>query len=750
MDTNQATSRADTAESIGSPLEAGWLLIAILIPLWVNLWAQQPHEPAKAALLRVLLPVLAVVWLIDTIQRGRHPATRNEPSRRRSATATKEHLDAHLPTDNQPRSASQSILADRRLWAGLVAVWATAQIAATVAALDPNLSLWGSYERSQGLVTLLCYPLLFWIVATRLDGAAQGWRLLRVLALTGLPVALLALTQAFGFDPLGLVSDARSPAYATLGRANFVGAYLALLLPLTLAASLAETTRGRRLGWWALTLLLAAGIAVTSARGAWLAAAVGASALLLPLAWPRLTRPIRRIVAVGALLALPVGLSLLLWLGQASSGSLAARVTIWQTSLKLIAQRPWLGYGPENLVLAFPRLFPPQLVYYQGRGMLVDRAHNWTLDTLLTSGAIGLFACLAIGAAVLACWWPAAKSPTRSPERLLILACAAALIGNAAGLLVGFDVTPTATAAWLLLAVIAAQTTAATPAARPESSSLIRSPRLRTGLRIAAILAAGIWLALVASAATRFIAADTMARQAQRALRQADLVNAALAANRAAGWWPLEPSYRKLQGAIAEAQAYRAGVGGRAYLSQAEATLQEAINLRPADFTSWEALGSLYGRWAAGWDPARLAAAEDAFRHAAALAPDVATLHAAWGTAFLVAGRPAEALPHLQRAIELDATDGQAYADLGATALALGRLDLAQASFSEAARWSPSLSAAHLGLARCAWLAGHPDDALAALNRALELDPADPVARGLAAQWAARPQIGGDNSRITP
>ena len=48
--------------------------------------------------------------------------------------------------------------------------------------------------------------------------------------------------------------------------------------------------------------------------------------------------------------------------------------------LPLLAQRPLLGYGPDTLELVFPAVYPPELVYYQGRGILVDRAHNLLLD----------------------------------------------------------------------------------------------------------------------------------------------------------------------------------------------------------------------------------------------------------------------------------------------------------------------------------------------------------------------------------
>jgi uncharacterized membrane protein len=54
-------------ESIDHPLqkwqEAIWLLIALLIPLFVNFWVEQQFEASKVWLLRTLVWALAVLWL---------------------------------------------------------------------------------------------------------------------------------------------------------------------------------------------------------------------------------------------------------------------------------------------------------------------------------------------------------------------------------------------------------------------------------------------------------------------------------------------------------------------------------------------------------------------------------------------------------------------------------------------------------------------------------------------------------------
>jgi hypothetical protein len=91
--------------------------------------------------------------------------------------------------------------------------------------------------------------------------------------LQAMPVALDFLTgeagvAAGGWQWLPLVSDARSPVYGTLGRSNFLGAYLALLLPLTLALLFTGRQRRQRTTLSVLLVGQVAVLAVTLARSA--------------------------------------------------------------------------------------------------------------------------------------------------------------------------------------------------------------------------------------------------------------------------------------------------------------------------------------------------------------------------------------------------------------------------------------------------------------------------------------------------
>jgi len=687
-------------------VEAGWLLAACLTPLVVNLWASQPFEPPKAAVVRTLVWIMAGCWLVDCLMARRSP--------------WRDLRDNPL------------------LWPTLAVggAWALA----TGLGVDPGLSLWGSYERSQGLLTLLSYLLLFLVVSARLRTGDQIERLVRVVVATGVPLVCLGVAQALGWQPVPLVSDARSPVYATLGRSNFLGAYLAMVLPLTAVWVWTERRPWLRLGGVILALAELAVIGLTLARGAWLAAGVGLGVLAVAGCWPRLRaaggRWLKPGAAAGAVLVLAGGLTVAIGLGRAQDGSTAARRTIWHATAELTGQRPWLGYGPDALGLVFPRVYPPQLVYYQGRGLTVDRAHNLVLDGLVTAGVVGLVAQLALAVTLLAVAGRALRGAADPWRRTWLVACLAVLAAQVAGNLVSFDVTATAVLAVLMTGVIVELSR---PLANRQinMSASVQNGTLTSGAparwAVATVVVLAVGMAVV-EANFRPVAADVAARSADRRAIMGDWGGAASAGDQAVALWPVEPDYRRALG-YAYLQTARSASDSLSWLERAEAELLVARNLRPEDWRGWAALGELYGAWGNGWDPARLPLAYAAYRQATALAPNHAMLVTSWGMVDLEGGRFSEAAARFRQAVALDATDGYAFGHLGEAELAQGRVAEALAAYQQAVHWEPQLSSAYLGLARCYAQLGRLEEAMLAVERVLQLDPDNPAA------WALREEI---------
>jgi len=669
----------------------GWLLVVILTPLWVNLWGQQPFELPKVMLMRTLVWALAGLAIADI----------------------------GLSYRSLWREVSTNPLA------GSVGLLALVIGVTTFTAVDRRLSLWGSYERAQGAITLLTYLLLFLLAAHQLRPLSRARQVVVAMGVASAPLVLFSLTQAFGWNPFGLLTDARSPIYATLGRANFVGAYLVIVAPLTLALLLSARRRGPRKAWAALLVGQLLVIVLTGARSAWLGL-VAALAFFALLWWgPRIAH-FWRWLAWGGVSMLALGGPLgVLWLGRHRLGSIAARLTIWQGTLALIRQRPLLGYGADALGIVFPRVYAPELVYYQGRGVFVDRAHNVLLDWAVIAGIPGGLALCAVLVTFGVVVARALRTPEAPDKRPLLIAVSAAVLGNLTGNLVSFDVTPTATATWLLMGTGVALATL--PASQDNATAVERPRRHAVG---SMLLFMSIAVA-VGQFNLRPLLADTSARAAIRYAERGDDAGSIAAAERAVAQWPVEPAHH-----LALAQFYwqRAIAGAEsvpAWLQRAEAALSAARRLRPGDPIVWLHTARFYTATAQEFGSDTRGLADEAFRQALALAPNHATIYTAWGRAHLDAGEAELAAPLLRQAVKLDATSGEAYVYLGAVELALGRSNVALADYQEAVRLLPASGQAYAGLATCYWALGRSGEAALAVEAALRRDPQNAQALAL-------------------
>ena len=603
--------------------DSTWILLVILTPLWINLWGQQPFEYSKVMLARSLIWLLAALALAEFLL-GTRSAARELPARR-----------VLVPT-------------------GLLTLII---FLATVMASDWRLSLWGSYERAQGALTQLSYLMLFVLAAVEFRRLARARLLTAVMVLTAVPLILISLAQFGGWQPFGLSSEARSPIFATLGRANFLGAYLVILLPLTLAQLQVARKSSKRFLWSALFAGELIVIGLTAARAAWLGTAVALSLYAFLHVGPRLARRARLAACGGVVLLSLSGPLAVAALSGTVQGSTAARLAIWQGTSDLIRHRPLIGYGPDALGLVFPRVFPPQLVYYQGREFFVDRAHNLLLDWVVTTGIPGLLAFLLLLAAFVLVVRKGLLRTHTARKRIMLIAILAAVMGNLANNMVSFDVTPTAVAAWLLMGMGVAL-------ASPPALLRKRLAPVSTGVAIAGPFAAGMLFLILATAVWQFngrpLLADSAARFAYRYGLQGDWQSATAAAEQAVAWWPVEPAHQLLLSRTSQRLAQQGGFRG----VQAEAALLAAQATRPDDWLIWLASARFYGSAGqiSGRDSAPLM--HDAYRRAAALAPSSADVYTEWARAYLEENDPQSAVPLLRRAVSLDASSDLAAAYL--------------------------------------------------------------------------------------
>ncbi|MBP7693885.1 MAG: tetratricopeptide repeat protein, partial [Anaerolineales bacterium] len=94
---------------------------------------------------------------------------------------------------------------------------------------------------------------------------------------------------------------------------------------------------------------------------------------------------------------------------QGNTGTGRVRVLIWTGVVEMMtphaaletpagqpdvwnAIRPLVGYGPEAMLVAYNRFYPPELGQLEARNASPDRSHNETFDALAFTGILGLLA----------------------------------------------------------------------------------------------------------------------------------------------------------------------------------------------------------------------------------------------------------------------------------------------------------------------------------------------------------------------
>ncbi|HBI15915.1 MAG TPA: hypothetical protein DDY20_10450 [Desulfobulbaceae bacterium] len=633
--------------SLTQLIEYCWLAAAFVLPVAFNPWGADIFDLPKYLILITLAVLLVIFSVLHLLSAGRR----------------------HI--------ASDSIL----LWT--VLGFFLAALAATVLSRGLQDSLVGTFGRHQGLLTMLGYLVLMLSAAIFLQNAGQVLQILRIMVWASAPLSLFGLLQFSGFNPFHWMSDSGSQLMATMGRSNFFGAYLALIIPLTMML----LARSRRR--WPLALLLAAQLlclVLSNALSSWIGlGAAGLTWLLL-----RRIKPASRLSQGHVLLLMPAAAAAWLLAGfladplaleppagyarlaetiLARGGSIAARLTIWQQSAELILERPWLGYGFDTMEAVFSRSFPPELVYYQGRHVMVDRAHNLWLDYGMSSGLLGIGTMAALLILVGVRIYCTLRTGNEPSQRLILLALAASLAGHLADLQFSFDQTASAAIFWLLLGVAMALSRGLPNESQEQGRS--RSSHLALGT---------LWLLLFSAL---FCVWPLQALQADRHYARASLDIRPLTERIEA----MEQAVRLEPGQIDYHLALARLNGLAGNLARVEQQLQAAWQLRPNDPWIMHLLGNLYAHNLAN-SPENLAKAEQAFRKAVALAPDISGFHTALAIILILQNRPYVALDELEEALRLDETDPVAYQQLARLHEVMGNQRQAREARQHAERWA--------------------------------------------------------------
>ncbi|MFQ6100196.1 MAG: tetratricopeptide repeat protein [Anaerolineae bacterium] len=687
-------------------VEAGWLAAIVLVPLAVNPWGLN-YELPKVALFRALTllmlaaHVLALAW---------------EP----------------CPPDPR-RWLHRPLVRPILLMAGVV-------LLSTFTSLSPLVSLWGSYQRQQGAYLLLTFALWIFLVAAHLRTSSQRRRLLTTIVVAGSLVALTPLAEAFPRQEFSLTWRPGG----TLGNPIFLGAYLILAIPFTLARFITQhaprntqhvsrfTFHASRLVWAVALALQLSALLITQSRGPWVGALVGLTLFAALALWPTYRRLVLIGLAAGILLVsglligLNFGLAPLARLSQLPyvermvlpqdlhSGTVRVRLVLWRAAEEVVTAWPevglepdrWydlrslVGYGPDTAAIVYTAAYPPELAHIEDPSAIWDRAHNETLDLLAMQGWLGLAASAVLGVACARrglALWRAAPGPV---ECALVAAPLAALAGHVVETQFAFTLTATGMMACLCVAWLASEAPlppGPLPAAKQREGGGTPARRLPVRWRVYAAVGALLLVLVAARLEGGSAWADVLVARA-RALDRAGRWGESIELyDQALALMPWQATYHQFRAeafynlarALPEDQiALRAEL-----LEAAERSLARARRLEPLELEHYSNSGVLHAYWGETIDPTHLETAVAFYQDAFCLAPTRADLRADLGHVYHNHARYTEALAQYRTALEIDPQFAAAHYDSGLAWLALDRPDLARKSFQAALELAPDCDA---------------------------------------------------------
>jgi O-antigen ligase/Flp pilus assembly protein TadD len=486
----------------------------------------------------------------------------------------------------------------------VVLLFLAANVVSAAFAESHFIAVYGESERYLGLTFLLDMAILYVAVAVAFRQMDDFILFFGALGVAILLVAIYAAAQDLGLDPINWVRYEGDRPFSTFGLADQLGHFLSLCVGLGLAVAAFSQGRHRWLARWigiALALLSVSAAAVVATRGSLLG--IGAALVAALVIRFRVDRVESQRGFRGILSLTLVGVALLLVIVFSPLGARAARAVddegsgrleVYRVALLASLDRPLLGFGPDNLGTVYQRY---RDVAYNGPGSNQTSAHNWILQSLVTTGVVGLAAHLLLVVSFGVALW------SRALPKMPLVAAGLALPSAAYwtnGLVsvgsVSVDWFP-----WFVFGAIAAIVGRRPSEAAPRSVQ----PALATAVVVSALVLAALpYDAVMANRSAQ------LARAALAAGPPASVVDPADAAVR---YDPGRADYWNWLGIGLE----RAGRP-----EDATAAYAEAARRAPYEATYWENLALVTAREAiALHDEARASGALDAARRATQIEP---------------------------------------------------------------------------------------------------------------------------------
>jgi len=314
--------------------------------------------------------------------------------------------------------------------------YAGSAIISTIFSISPRLSLAGDMYRQEGLFAILSYVSLTFLFSQLVESEKQIQSLVKGLFISALIISIYGIMNYNGYYPIKqLVPNPEQKGLglgSLIGNANFLGKFLVLIMPLSIAYYLTAINEARKYFYGAVFMLCLFSLIVTFTRASWLSFIVGLVIFAFIIGREIFRNNMRKILVSVLVICFIAGISFyaLLLHGESKENifdivkkriyssfdlekgiGITTRLFVWKRTIGLIQERPLVGYGPDTHVKAMSKLnleygleFNEWVLREEwGKKILrfnkwtvLDRAHNNYLDITIGQGLIGLVTYLSI------------------------------------------------------------------------------------------------------------------------------------------------------------------------------------------------------------------------------------------------------------------------------------------------------------------------------------------------------------------
>lgn len=495
-------------------------------------------------------------------------------------------------------------------------------------------SLLGEYTRYEGLIPYLVIAVAGVFIADTFKdrplNLAWAW------ILAGATVGSYALIQALGLDPID--NPITIYVVSTVGHGNFVGGFLAIVLPVATATWIGALP-GHRVAR-VCTIIIATGVLVSFSQGGQLGAFVGVSLTIGVLIQKRFPRgPVIGISVVAAVSAITIGYVLYCFLvpdGVFVSGTALARAHWWRAAIEMASDSPLVGHGPNAFAIESPTYRTP-FDAIAHRSSYSDGPHSVPLSMLANSGLLGLVGYLSTFA------WALIRAKLRYPGSALRAGFAGGIAAYFVQALVSFDEVLLALALWISLAGVAASVAASDP------SSMDVKKQKKRPVGIALFIAAALVLMSSFGWSLMFLISDARVLAGAQAFGRSEVGEGRILLQEAISFND-QPAYRRVLGDGLGAAAMDRMEAGRSLLNE----------MRGA-FSYIDELPSLHGilgkaHWLHLWSVYDLESDAEAvtlLQRAISIDPYNPQIRVQIAEAFLHLNRPQDAIATLREAISV-------------------------------------------------------------------------------------------------